>query len=132
MTTKNVRPDWCGYDFLFHIKLLHLDIILILLANILLNEIIEPYKTNFASFKTNHSCQSFLYLVNDKNHTFHYDRINWLKNKMCRHINDSYVPVIKNLDNLVSDKNHAFHYERINWLENKMCRHTNDSYEPVI
>ena len=129
MTTNNVKSDRRGYGFLFHIKLrqLYIILILILLPNLVLNEIIELNKPKFVSFKTN-----FYYLISDKNHTSHYDQIFWLKNKMCRHLNDSYVPVIKYLDKLMSDRNHAIHYDRINWLKNKMCRQTNDSHDPVI
>ena len=55
----------------------------------------------------------------------HWAQINWLENKMCRHLDDSYqLP-----DNYCNNNNYAGQSARINWLENKMCRHIDDSYQ---
>ena len=66
MTTKYVRSDRCRYGFLFLIKLLELNIILILLANILITELINPSNTN--ELMSNFNYQMTYNCVGNNNH----------------------------------------------------------------
>ena len=50
-------------------------------------------------------------------------QINWLENKMCHHLDDSYQPL-----NNYGNNNYA-HCARIDWLQNKMCHHADGSYQ---
>ena len=61
-----------------------------------------------------------------RNSSLDYEQINWHENKMCRRIDDSYLPVTNNLDNHGTSGRSVY---KINWLENKMC--LNDSRQPA-
>ena len=55
-------------------------------------------------------------------------RINWLENKMCRHLDDSCHTINNYSNDGKYGKNNYVHCTRINWPKNKMCHHVYDSY----
>ena len=136
LTFKYIRPGRCECCF-FLLKSLKLktkynvNIILILLTNMLLNELNNSINTNdplalrLIELNTpNNTGNSRALKLNDSCHlqvTYNF-RINWLENKLCRQINDSYHPI----DNYNKDYAHCV---GINWPKNKMCHHVDDSYQ---
>ena len=89
------------------------------LANILINELINPNNTN--ELISNYNYQMTYNCVGNNNHVH---QLNWPENKMCRQINDSSY----HLDNYSSNHGNWVYYDQIKWRENKMCRQLDDSY----